>query len=445
MSKGATREGLGTVFGMRPETGRWVYVALGLIMNVCLGTVYAWSVFTKDLKDFFAAGGQSLSATQLNTPFLVFLAFFSILMPVAGKLFNRLNPKLVMLLGGVAVGAGWLLAGYAIYDVVSLGAAAFPLLVVAYGVIAGSGVGVVYGGPIATSTRWFPDRKGLAVGLTVLGFGVSAAITAPLASFLISAYTVPMAFMILGALFFILLVILSLLMRFPPAGWTPAGWKPSAATVPARDLTTAQMLRTGSFYALWFCFIVGSLAGLMAIGVSKTIGTDYVGLEPATATMAVSLFALPNGVGRPLFGWLTDRLTPRYAAVVSFVLVILGGVVMIPAQEGSGLAEGARLALFLAGFSCLWMTLGGWLAIAPTTTSTFFGLKNQPNNYGVVFSSYGIGAIAGNLLSGYVRDELKNYLYIFYPIIALALIGIIVALVGMRPPKTGEGARSGGG
>ncbi|MGQ9582069.1 MAG: L-lactate MFS transporter [Thermoplasmatota archaeon] len=432
------------VFGMRPEVGRWVYVALGLVVNICLGTVYAWSVFTKDLKDFFAAGGQSLSATQLNTPFLVFLACFSLLMPLAGRLFGRHNPRLVMVAGGLAVGGGWLLAGYTILEVVALGGAAFPLLVAAYGVVAGGGVGVVYGGPIAVSTKWFPDRKGLAVGLTVLGFGVSAAVTAPLASALISAHSVPLAFIILGAAFMVVLSALSLLMRFPPAGWRPAGWEPRAAASGARDLSTAGMLRTGSFYALWFCFIVGSLAGLMAIGISKTIGTDYVGLESATATLAVSLFALPNGAGRPIFGWLTDRLTPRYAAVASFALVVAGAAVMIPAREGSGLPEGARLALFLTGFSCLWMTLGGWLAIAPTATTAFFGMRNQPDNYGVVFSAYGIGAIAGNLLSGYVRDELRNYLFIFYPIIALALVGVVVALVGMRPPGAG-GTKSGGG
>jgi len=440
------------VFGMRPETGRWLYIIIGLVMNICLGTVYSWSVFTGDLKTFFAAGGQTLTAIQLNMPFLVFLAFFAILMPIAGKFFNKYNPKIILLIGSVLVGVGWLLAGFAITEVVALKENSFTLLVIAYGVVAGGGVGIVYGGPIACSTRWCPDRKGFAVGSTVLGFGVSAAITAPLATYLINTYSVPDAFLILGGTFLVILVLLSLVVSFPPAGWMPKGCTLASTSGGRPSINTTAMLKTPSFYALWFCFWVGSLAGLMAIGISKPMGMDYIGLNKNDASLAIIAFAIPNGLGRPLFGWLTDRLTPRYAAMLSFVLILVGSLGMLPAGN-TGLGMSVRVICFIFSFCCLWMCLGGWLAIAPTSTTTFFGPKNQPNNYGIVFSAYGIGAIAGNLLSGYVKDNFVSetiagkivanahpgaYMIIFYATIVLALVGMLIAFFLMKPPKAAE-------
>ena len=441
------------VFGLKPETGRWIYIVLGLIMNICLGTVYSWSVFTTDLKAFYAAGGSPMTSTEANMPFLVFLAFFAVLMPVAGRFFNKYNPKIILLAGSILVGLGWLLAGIAVQNVVHLGKNSYYLLVLAYGVVAGGGVGVVYGGPIACSTRWCPDRKGFAVGSTVLGFGVSAAITAPLATWLIKTYSVPATFLILGVSFLIILVIISLIMSFPPANWRPAGCKLPTASAAKNNFTTKAMLGTPAFYALWFCFIVGALAGLMAIGISKPMGTGYLGLNSNDASNVIIAFAIPNGLGRPLFGWLTDRVTPRYAAMLSFVLILVGSLGMLPAGN-TGLALSVRLVFFIFSFCCLWMCLGGWLAIAPTTTTTFFGPKNQPNNYGIVFSAYGIGAIAGNLLSGYVKDTFVDhlvngklvkanvhpeaYMMIFYVTLVLALIGMAVAFIALKAPKTKE-------
>jgi len=447
------------VFGMKPEKGRWMYIFLGLIMNICLGTVYSWSVFTTDLKAFLASGGAPITSTEANMPFLIFLTFFAVLMPVAGRFFNKYNPKSILIVGSVLVGLGWLLAGYAISDVVALGRNSYYLLVIAYGVVAGGGVGVVYGGPIACSTRWFPDRKGFAVGSTVLGFGVSAAITAPLATYLIKAYSVPTTFYILGGSFLIILVLISLVMSFPPSGWRPAGCTLPVASAAKNNFTTREMLRTPSFYALWLCFIIGALAGLMAIGISKPMGMGYIGLNTNDATLVIIAFAIPNGLGRPLFGWLTDRITPRYAAMLSFVLILVGSLSMLPAGNTS-LGMSVRLIFFIFSFCCLWMCLGGWLAIAPTATTTFFGPKNQPNNYGIIFSAYGIGAIAGNLLSGYVKDNFVDnmangklvranvhpeaYMYIFYVTLVLALVGMLIAYFAMRAPKPREAAAATG-
>jgi len=164
------------VFGMKAEAGRWVFVLVGLLMNVCLGAVYAFSVFRKPLE-----GLWGISATQAGLPFMVFLATFALLMALAGGLVASWGPRKTSLLGAALVGAGWILAGFASNIV---------WLTIFYGVIGGSGVGILYGCPIAVAAKWFPDKKGLAVGLTLAGFGLSALLMAPLMTNTIAMETV---------------------------------------------------------------------------------------------------------------------------------------------------------------------------------------------------------------------------------------------------------------
>ena len=208
------------VYGVPAESGRWVFVLAGMVMNLCLGTVYAWSVFRKPLQELFSTPEVKITATQTLLPFMLFLAVFTVLMPISGRLLQRgVSPSLLSIVGSVLVAAGWILSGYATN---------LYFLYLTYGVIAGAGVGIVYGIPIAVVTRWFPDIKGIAVGATVLGFGASALVTAYVASNLIAAQGILTAFRSLGLFFLVWLVLLSLLLKFPPLGWKPAGWQPAA-------------------------------------------------------------------------------------------------------------------------------------------------------------------------------------------------------------------------
>src|SRR4051794_9904624 len=318
--------GLESLFGMPVRTGRWAFVLAGMIMNICLGTVYAWSVFRTPVAKFFSVAGTPVTATQTLYPFMLFLAVFTILMPITGRLVQRVHPRSISLVGSLLVGAGWILSSRAT-DI--------QFLDVTYGIIAGAGVGIVYGIPIAVVARWFPDIKGLAVGLTVLGFGMSALVTAPLANALIQSYGVLKTFTILGVAFLILLVLLSLLLQFPPAGWRPEGWNGAAAAAGERSFSVSEMVRTSAGLGLWLCFIIGSLSGLMAIGISSSVGQEIIRLDPATAAGLVSFFALFNGAGRPIFGWLTDAIGPARAAVLSFLLILLASGGMLFAGQGS--------------------------------------------------------------------------------------------------------------
>ncbi len=401
----------------RLETSRWIYVGVGFLINVCLGAVYAFSVFRPPLQKLWG-----ITATQAGLPFMIFLGMFALGMALAGPLVEKWGPRKTTLLGGLLVGAGWVLAGFS---------SNIWVLTAFYGVIGGGGVGVAYGCPIAVSGKWFPDKKGLAVGLTVMGFGLSALLLAPIADSLIASMGVLRTFTVLGGAFLAILLALALPLKFPPQGWLPPGCDPAAAT-PGKaqvcvfgDLDRGQMVKRGTFYALWGCYTIGCLAGLMSIGIAKPFGLEVAGVSSTLATLAVSIFAIPNAVGRPLFGWLTDRLTPRYAAALSFVLILAAAALIYFVGKSNP-------AVYFVAFVLLYLNLGGWLAIAPTATATFFGTKHYARNYGIVFTAYGVGAILGSVLSGMIRDATGSYLSVFVPVMGLAALGFIVAVAGLR-------------
>lgn len=402
------------VLGMSATSGRWLFVVLGLIMNVCLGAVYAYSIFLAPVRKNF-----EVSASMANLPFMVFLAFFAVTMFFGGRVMEKTGPRKMGIIGGVIVGLGWLLSSFA---------PNIWVLTLTYGVIAGSGVGLVYGCPVSMGAKWFPDKKGLAVGLMLAGFGGSALITGKLASVLIPSVGLPATFAYFGIAFGIILVILSLPFRFPAAGWTPSGWKPAAGSVAAADFTPGEMAKTGTFWGLFLCFLIGSIAGLMAIGISKPVGNEIIKISGETAATLVGVFAIFNALGRPLFGFLTDKITPRNAAILNLVMILIVSLIMIIAKEGD-------TGLYTISFIGFWLCLGGWLAIAPTATATFFGMKNYARNYGVVFFSYGLGAIVGGIISGQAKDVFGTYTVAFYPTAVLAVVGLVLTVALLKTPK----------
>ncbi len=401
------------LFGMPAESGRWLFVIIGLIMNVCLGAVYAYSIFLGPVKKAF-----DVSASMANLPFMVFLSFFAILMFFGGRIMEKLGPRTLIIIGSITVSLGWMLSSFA---------PNIWVLTLTYGVIAGSGVGLVYGCPVATAARWFPDKKGLAVGLMLAGFGGSALITGKLASLMIPAVGLSNTFLYFGIVFGIVLVILGLPFRFPIAGWTPAGWKPVAGFVAEADLMPAEMIKTPAYWGLLFCFMIGSIAGLMAIGISKPVGSEIIKITGDTAATLVGVFACFNAFGRPLFGFITDKLTARYAAMINLAIILLVSVLMIKAGEGD-------TNLYIVSFIGFWLCLGGWLAIAPAATATFFGIKNYARNYGVVFFAYGFGAIIGGIISGQAKDLFGTYTFAFYPTAVLAAVGLVLAFILLKTP-----------
>jgi MFS family permease len=312
------------------------------------------------------------------------------------------------------------------------------MLIPLYGLIGGLGVGIAYGCPIATSAAWFPDKRGLAVGLTVLGFGFSAAIITYATKFLLGSMGIMTILQLFGVAFLIITVVLSMYLRMPPAGWKPAGWTPpapAAGAVQRVDFMRNEMSKTTTFYGLWLCYTIGALAGLTAIGIGGPVGQDVfknAGMDPAAATSLIFAlilpFALCNGLGRPIFGSLTDRLHPRNTALITYVLILVACLIMYMNYD-----SGATWAYVLC-FALLWGSLGGWLAIAPTATASYFGMKDYAKNYGLVFTAYGAGAVIGGIVSAQAKDLLGAYKPFFLIVAGLAVVGLIVAYMLMKPP-----------
>lgn len=384
---------------------REFYIISGLIMFLCMGTIYSWSVFQKPLIEaLFDKYGVVVSSTMAVMPYTIFLVSYSFSMPIAGRFIKKINPKYISMFGAILVGLGWILASYS---------RSIEFTIVTYGLLGGIGVGTIYGVPMAVVGEWFPEKKGFAIGLTLLGFGLSPFITAPIANRLIQNIGVFNAFRILGITFIIVLSLLSLLLKFPEN-------KSKNSNIEIKnDLEPKEMLKTKSFYALWFSFVIGTFTGLMMIGLSSVYAQEVIALSPSQSALCTSFFAIFNGLGRPIFGALTDKLGSKKTILISYSLIIISASLSLLLDK--------NIYIFIITFAIFWFNLGGWLAIAPASTNKLFGAKNYAVNFGILFTAYGIGAIMQGLISGFIKEQYGTYEYVFYPVIFLCLIALLIS------------------
>ncbi|MEM6520533.1 MAG: OFA family MFS transporter, partial [Cyanobacteria bacterium P01_C01_bin.70] len=352
-------------------------------------------------------------------PYTFVLVFYAVFVSVAGFYIPRIGTRVTTAIGGIIVGLGYILSSFTTQ---------VGMLTFTYGVIAGTGVGTAYGVPMVVVSRWFPDRKGLALGLTIVGFGLSPLITAPLANQLIGTYGVRPTLRILGIVFTVIILAIALTLKLPPKGWHPQQKNiASPSSLVATD--SGNLFKSRSFYGLWICYAIGTLVGLSAIGISSPVGEEIINVDPTVAASSVALFALFNGLSRPLFGWLSDRFKPHYVAILSYMLTLIACVLMVHAEAG-------QVATYLVAFCLFWFCLGGWLAMAPTITLRFFNPDQYAQNYGIVFTAYGVGALIGTLATGRMRDFFGTYTYVFYVMAVLAIIGIVAACLLLKREKS---------
>lgn len=405
------------LFGLPARRGRWALIPLCILTMLCLGTAYSWTIFRTPVQEAFQA-----SAMASLLPFTVLLTVFSVFMPITGFFINRWGSRRLLAVGAVMTGLGYVLSGFA---------STIGEIVITYGVIAGMGIGITYGVPLAVIARWFPDHKGLAVGCTVLGFGLSPLITAPLASELIHRLNPDGwrgTMMTFGIAFGLLILAIATVLRPAPAGWLPAGLDAAPRARDAGTVGALTLLRAPSLRGLWLCFTISTFVGLAAIGIVGQVAQESLGSTRTEIAANVALFAVFNGLGRPLFGWLVDRFSPRIAAVLAFVLFLIASLIML------GLPQGSVLSFRLA-FCLITLAFGGWLAIAPTATLLLFRSGDYARNYGIVFTAYGTGALLGTLAAGRLRDLFASYNQFFALTAALAGFGILVAMCTLKPPS----------
>lgn len=399
------KEKIKTINKKQNGINRWFYVFLGMAIMIFLGTVYSYSVFRLSLEKEFTIG-----STESGLPYMTALAFYALFMFLTGKYIDRYNPRTIILTGGFLVALGWILSAF-VPNIL--------LLTITYGCIGGAGVGIAYGVLMTVVAKWFPEKKGLAVGILLIGFGLSPLITAPLARILVESYGVFTTFLILGVGFGIILPFLSYPFKYPTEEELKKMKNVSKIQCHIKDFGTKDMIKSKSFKGLYLNFIIGTMIGLMLIGLTTSVGIEFIGIEPNKVIQSVAFFAIFNGLGRPAFGWFTDKFTSKKAMLLSYFLIILSAGLLIVAGPNNQL-------VYTLSFSLFWFNMGGWLAIAPTSTLRLYGTKNYSQNYGLIFTAYGIGAIVGVFSSGLLLDILKSYYSVFYYVIALSILGIIL-------------------
>jgi MFS family permease len=393
-------------------SNRWFVVAGAIMIQLALGAIYAWSVFTRILTD--PEGIYQFSATQTAWVFSAGLATFALVMVLAGRWQVRYGPQIITLLGGLLLGLGYVLGGFF--------GSTFTAQLLFIGILGGAGIGMAYVTPIAVGVKWFPDKKGMITGLAVAGFGFGATIWVKLAGSWFGGLLnttqvfglpgVQSVFVIYGIIFAALVMLGSLVMVNPPEDYQPAGWHPQVqgkeSSSGAVNYSSREMLRTPQFYALWSIFIFSALAGLMVIYCIKLFGIDalaHKGIVEAGAITgtAMAWYAIFNGIGRIAWGTISDRIG-RKAAIIA--MTILQGLTMLAMYHVFiyfGLTTGFILASALVGFN-----FGGNFALFPAITADYFGNKRVGSNYGYVFTAYGIAGILGPQLAGLFKDSAQN-------------------------------------
>jgi OFA family oxalate/formate antiporter-like MFS transporter len=397
---------------------RWLIVVGAILIQLCLGGIYIWSVFRKPLEMAVDEGGLGLSPSQATLPFSLVLIFFAIATVIGGRWQDKAGPRLVASVGGILLGAGMLLSAFG---------KSYPALALGYGVIGGIGIGFTYVCPVATGIKWFPDKRGLITGLSVAGFGAGALILAPVARSLIDSMGIFSTLSTLGIIFLVVVVAASQLLKNPPAGYVPAGWTPpETAAVTKESFSTGQMLKTPQFYSIWLMYFFGCLAGLMIIGQTSPIGQEIAGYSAATAALAVMLLSIFNGAGRIFWGRISDALGRMKTLFIMFTLC---GVAMLLYN-----VIGAFPPYYWIGVAIVGACFGGYLALFPAITADFFGTKNIGANYGFVFMAYGVGGLLGPQFAARVLEATGGYsvAFIVTGVLCLIAAGITFAL---KPPK----------
>ncbi|MGI5880831.1 MAG: OFA family MFS transporter [Syntrophomonadaceae bacterium] len=392
---------------------RWIVVFGAVLIQLCLGAVYAWSLFNQPLIEKF--GWQ---AADVVFTFSVTIMVFSIFTIIAGKIQDKIGPRWVATAGGILLGIGLMLSSQA---------TSIMQLYLFYGLIGGAGIGTAYVCPLATCLKWFPDMRGLISGIAVAGFGAGALLFKPVILSFLGSYGVSQTFFILGIIYLVAVVIGAQFLVVPPAGYVPAGWTPPvAASGQGADFSTGEMLKTFQFYVLWIMYLFGCTAGLMVIGLAKDIGTNLVQLDAATAANAVVVVAIFNAAGRIIWGTLSDKLGRMNSLLVMYILAAGAMFAMssITMNYGS----------FLGLCSLIGFCFGGFLALFPSITADYYGTKNVGSNYGIIFVAYGSAAIVGPMIA----TSMSQLTGAFLIAAILCAVAAVMSLLVRRAPQLND-------
>jgi MFS transporter, OFA family, oxalate/formate antiporter len=394
----------------------WIAVA-AVVLQIALGAVSAWSVFSVPLSKQFE---WSISEVTLTFTICIFVLGFASFF--GGLWLSRRGPRIVAATGGLLYGTGLFLASFSNHGL--------WWLYTSHGVIVGIGLGFCNIASITVLAKWFPDRRGLMTGIAVGGFGAGGVITAPVATHLIRTVGVLRTFAYLGIAFLIVTVGCGFFMRNPPEGWKPAGWTPTVSEVSnrfARDYSFVEALKTRQWWALWLLLFLNTSAGISMISLESPLFQESLGVTAAVAAGMVGITSIGNALGRVFWAWTSDFITRRGA----FLAMLLAQVLLFwifPSVHSVWL-------LTTVAFLVL-VCFGGGFGTMPAFAADYFGSKNVGPIYGLMLTAWGFAGAFGPLLIVHMRQASGNYRGALHAIAAMVTFSMLVPIVVHPPSRT---------
>jgi MFS transporter, OFA family, oxalate/formate antiporter len=394
----------------------WIVVFAGLGLNLALGILYAWSIFGKQLTESVDKGGFGWSKTLATLPYTIAIACFAVMMVPAGRLQDRFGPRIVATLGALLAGTGIIITSFATPETI------LPA-VIGFGVMAGTGIGLCYASAMPAAVKWFPpQKKGLITGLVVAGFGLAPVYIAPLSKYLLSTYGVSYSFRLLGIAFIIITTLFAQLIKNPPVIQSPSKGVQSGSAINQThaDYTWREMIKTPAFYSLYIQYACAATAGLMIIGHLAKIVAVQSGNTITIGFLFVSLLAIFNAGGRIVAGIVSDYI--GRIITIAFVCIMQALIMFFFPQFSTVVA-------FILGSALVGFNYGACLALFPATTADYWGTKNLGLNYGILFTSWGIGGVFGPMLAGRIADATGAYTTAYYIAAGLLLLAAFLAMI----------------
>jgi MFS transporter, OFA family, oxalate/formate antiporter len=397
---------------------RWLLAGGGVLMQLALGAVYAWSVFRNPLMKTFG-----WNITDVTTTFSIAILVLGFAAFLGGLWMRRVGPRVVGITAGICYGLGVASASFANGNI--------WVLWLTYGLLGGLGLGLGYIVPLATLVKWFPDRRGFITGLAVAGFGAGALITAPVAQHLIDGVGVLKTLAILGIDYLIMVVLGASVMSNPPEGWSPKGWQPSEKQqeqLQARSYTLKEALSTWQWYVLWAMLFLNVTAGISIISQASPMAQEISGVSAAVGAGMVGIISIANGIGRLFWAWLSDGIGRRNVFLIMFLLQAVLFFLLPALREFTLLSFVCSIII-----SCY----GGGFGTMPAFTADYFGSKWVGPIYGLMLTAWGFAGVFGPLLIAKVREASGNYTSALIMIACMLLISGLLPIV-LRPRRTAQ-------
>ncbi len=390
---------------------RWIALVFSCLINLCIGSVYAWSVFANPLAaSITAATGQAV--TNISIVFTIANLVAPVTMISGGYINDKLGSRWIFLIGGLMFGVGMFFSGM----VKSVG-----MLVVFYGLVAGLGMGMTYGVSVSSAIKLFPDKRGLAGGLTTASYGISSVLVSQIANWLIESQGIGNTMRILGIAFAVIICVSGLIFAwcFSKSSEIVAE---RAETPAATGMTWKEMMKTGYFWVMIIMLMAGAFSGLMITSQASPMSQNIFGIAPATAAVIVSVLAVCNTGGRLLSGVVSDRIGIINTLRITFVLFIISQILLF-------LSVSAGLGLFIGGVCGVGLCFGAIMGVYPSFTARQFGAAHNSVNYGIMFSGFSISGFLGPMMLNSVYGTTGAYNLAFIIAAAFALVGLLLTLV----------------